>query len=144
VINGHPDKDGEKRIDLSAGERQRILMWIDLNVPYYGTSQSRQPGLRGCRQILPPDLDKVLAEIRTRRGIELPRAFYVRLDHPEKNPFLAIPLAKGDFKSTDDPDYQRILSCFAGVSQALEQRIDVDYRTVIQAQAGEHGDPPRH
>jgi hypothetical protein len=43
VINGHPDEKGEKRIDLTDDERLRILMWIDLNVPYYGTSQSRQP-----------------------------------------------------------------------------------------------------
>jgi hypothetical protein len=144
LISGHPDAKGRQRIKLSADEQQRVLMWIDLNVPYYGTSQSRQSELRGCRQILPPDLDKVLAEIGTRRGIELPRTFHVRLDHPEKNPFLAIPLAKGDFPSTDDPDYLRILDCFAGVSQALEKRIDVDYRTVIQAPASGCGEPPRH
>jgi hypothetical protein len=136
VINGHPDKDGEKRIDLSAGERQRILMWIDLNVPYYGTSQSRQPGLRGCRQIVPENLSAVLDEISTRRGIELPRTFFIRLDHPAKNPFLAVPLAKGDFTSTDDPDYLRILACFKSVPEALEERIDVDFRTVIQAGCG--------
>jgi Hydrazine synthase alpha subunit middle domain len=131
LISGHPDDKGRPRIKLSADEQLRMLMWIDLNVPYYGTSQSRQPELRGCRQILPPDLDKVLSEIGTRRGIELPRTFHVRLDHPEKNPFLAIPLAKGDFASTDDPDYQRILGCFAGVPEALEKRIDVDYRKVL-------------
>jgi mono/diheme cytochrome c family protein len=132
VITGHPDAKGNARIALTANERLRILMWIDLNVPFYGTSQSRQPALRGCRQILPPDLDPVLKEIASRRGITLPRTFYVRLDHPEKNPFLAIPLAKGEFASTSDPDYQRILACFQGVQDALKDRIDVDYRTVIQ------------
>lgn len=143
VIAGHPDDQGKPRIALDADERLRILLWIDLNVPYYGTSQSRQPTLRGCRQILPPDLDKVLAEISARRGIELPRTFHVRLDHPERNPFLAIPLAKGDFRSKDDPDYQRILACFAGVGQALEDRIDVDYRTVIQAAGNDRTAAPR-
>jgi hypothetical protein len=133
VISGHPDAKGVKRIDLSADERLRILLWIDLNVPFYGTSQSRQPDLRGCRRILPQGLDEVLNEIAARRHINLPRTFFVRLDHPEKNPFLTVPLAKGDFASPDDPDYRRILACFAGVQEALAQRNDVDYRKVIQA-----------
>jgi hypothetical protein len=137
VIHGHPDEKGEKRIDLSAAERQRILMWIDLNVPYYGTSQSRQPDLRGCRQIVPENLDAVLDEISKRRGFDLPRTFFIRLENPEKNPFLAIPLARGDFASTGDPDYQRIMECFKDVPAALEERIDVDYRKVIGAQCGE-------
>lgn len=133
VISGHPDAEGKNRLALSPAEKLTILMWIDLNVPFYGTSQSRQPGLRGCRQILPKDLDTVLEEIAARRGIELPRTFYVRLDHPAKNPFLAVPLAKGDFASADDPDYQRILACFQGLQEALAERNDVDFRTVIQA-----------
>jgi len=87
VISGHPDADGKRRLDLSADEKLRILMWIDLNVPFYGTSQSRQPELRGCRQILPKDLDAVLKEVAARRGITLPRTFYVRLEHPEKTRF---------------------------------------------------------
>jgi mono/diheme cytochrome c family protein len=132
VINGHPDAKGEKRINLSASERQRILMWIDLNVPYYGTSQSRQPDLRGCRQVVPENLNAMLDEISKRRGIELPRTFFIRLDHPEKNPFLATPLARGNFASKEDPDYQRILECFKDVPKALDQRIDVDFRKVIQ------------
>ena len=131
VIGGHPNAKGEKRVALSAGDLLKLLMWIDLNVPFYGTSQSRQPELRGCRQILPKDLDAVLKEVALRRGIELPRTFYVRLDHPEKNPFLAVPLAKGAFASVDDPDYRKILSCFDGVQDALAKRIDVNYRNVI-------------
>jgi hypothetical protein len=136
VVNGHPDEKGGKRINLSAAERQRILMWIDLNVPYYGTSQSRQPDLRGCRRIVPENLDAVLDEISKRRGFDLPRTFFIRLENPEKNPFLAIPLARGDFATTEDPDYQRILGCFKDVPGALEERIDVDFRKVIGAQCG--------
>ena len=131
VISGHPDADGENRIRLTPAERLKILMWIDLDVPFYGTSQSLQPDLRGCRKIVPPKLDETLKEVSARRGIELPTAFYVRLDHPERNPFLAVPLAKGQFTSKDDPDYQRILACFADVPALLEKRIDVDYRKVI-------------
>jgi hypothetical protein len=58
------------------------------------------------------------------------------LENPEKNPFLAIPLARGDFATTEDPDYQRILGCFKDVPGALEERIDVDFRKVIGAQCG--------
>jgi hypothetical protein len=137
VINGHPDAKGAKRIDLTDHERQRILMWIDLNVPYYGTSQSRQADLRGCRQIIPENLNALLDGIAMRRGFDLPRTFFIRLENPEKNPFLTIPLARGDFTSTEDPDYQRILACFKDVPAALEERIDVDYRKVISAQYGE-------
>jgi len=128
VIDGHPSADGAKRIHLTQDEQLRILMWIDLNVPFYGTSQSRQPDLRGCRQILPDNLDATIAEISQRRGFDLPRDFFVRLENPQHNPFLRIPLQRGDFSSTDDPDYQRILDCFKNVPAALEKRIDVDYR----------------
>jgi hypothetical protein len=90
-----------------------------------------QLDLPGCRRILPKDLDKTLKEISARRGFELPETFYVRLDHPEKNPFLAVPLAKGHFKSKEDPDYKRILACFEGVQEELKKRINVNYRDVI-------------
>ena len=136
VISGHPDENGVKRIDLTDNEQLRIMMWIDLNVPYYGTSQSRQPDLRGCRRILPENLDGVLDEISKRRGFGLPRTFFIRLENPQHNPFLAVPLARGDFASTEDPDYRRILECFRNVPEALEERIDVDYRKVISAGCG--------
>ncbi|MDR2863748.1 MAG: hypothetical protein LBV54_07765, partial [Puniceicoccales bacterium] len=110
VISGHPNTKGVPRVQLTPDERLRVLMWIDLNVPYYGTSQSLQPDLRGCRKIVPAVLEKTLKEISARRGFPLPRTFYVRLDNPEKNPFLAIPLEKGQFTSKTDPDYQRILA----------------------------------
>jgi hypothetical protein len=137
MINGHPDAKGVKRINLTDSDRLRIMMWIDLNVPYYGTSQSRQPNLRGCRQILPENLDAVLDEISKRRGFELPRTFFIRLENPQHNPFLSVPLAKGHFTSTKDPDYQRILDCFKDVPAALERRIDIDYRKVIGAKCVE-------
>ncbi|MDD2600642.1 MAG: hypothetical protein PHO37_15705 [Kiritimatiellae bacterium] len=131
LIAGHPNAKGEARIQLSKGDQLKILMWIDLNVPFYGTSQSQQPELRGCRKIYPPNLDSTLAEIEKKRGIKLPRTFYLRLDNPEKNIFLAEPLKEVVFKSADDPDYQRILSCFEGVQEQLKLRNYVDFRSVI-------------
>ncbi|MDR3228984.1 MAG: hypothetical protein LBT53_06195 [Puniceicoccales bacterium] len=136
VIAGHPDKHGKQRVALTPAERLRVLMWIDLNVPFYGTSQSLQPNLRGCRKVVPAQLDATLREIAARRKISLPRTFYTRLDNPDKNSFLALPLANGVFKSKDDPDYQRILGCFKTVPAALEKRVDVDFRKVTQATNG--------
>jgi hypothetical protein len=133
VVSGHPGTNGTQRVQLTADEKLRILMWIDVNVPFYGTSQSQQTNLPGCRRILPPKLDETLKEIAARRGFELPETFYVRLDHPEKNPFLAIPLAKKQFASKEDPDYKRILACFENVQEELAKRIEVDYRKVIES-----------
>jgi len=132
VVSGHPATNGTHRVKLTADEQLRILMWIDLNVPFYGTSQSLQTYLPGCRRVLPPKLDETLKEIATRRGFELPETFYVRLDHPEKNLFLSIPLRKGQFTSKDDPDYKSILACFGTVQEELAKRIEVDYRKVIE------------
>ena len=131
IISGHPNKEGKKRFQLSYNEKLRIMMWIDLNIPFYGTSQSQQPDLRGCRKIYPPNLDKTIKDVETKRGITLPRTFFVRLDNPEKNIFLADPLKQGVFKSKDDPDYQRILACFEGVQEQLKLRNYVDFRDVI-------------
>jgi hypothetical protein len=133
VVSGHPGTNGTQRVELTADEKLRILMWIDVNVPFYGTSQSQQTNLPGCRRILPAKLDETLKEIAARRGFELPETFYVRLDHPEKNPFLAIPLAKKQFSSKEDPDYKRILACFENVQEELAKRIEVDYRKVIES-----------
>ncbi|MDR1498049.1 MAG: hypothetical protein LBS59_06550 [Puniceicoccales bacterium] len=136
VISRHPDKNGTPRISLNADERLRIMMWIDLNVPFYGTSQSLQPELRGCRKIMPPNLDATLREIAKRRNIKLRRDFYIRLDNPHLNPFLLEPLQRGDFKTTADPDYQRIFALFKDIPSNLAKRIDTDYRTVTQAAIG--------
>jgi hypothetical protein len=37
VLSGHPDHNGQPLARLSRDETQRILTWIDLNVPFYGS-----------------------------------------------------------------------------------------------------------
>lgn len=39
VLSGHPDEDGKPQVDLSPENKQRIITWIDLNVPFYGSFQ---------------------------------------------------------------------------------------------------------
>ncbi len=142
VISGHKATNGTARINLSFAERQRVLMWIDLNVPFYGTSQSRQPLLQGCRRILPERLNALLDDVGKRRCVSchasgFQRGFFVRLESPALNRFLLAPLAKqadglglcgaGGFATTADPDYQAILRTFDGVGDKLKDRIDEDF-----------------
>ncbi|MBL7220966.1 MAG: hypothetical protein ISS69_12680 [Phycisphaerae bacterium] len=128
IRKGHPDKDGKKRVDVSAPEQERVFIWIDLNVPYYGTSSSNHYNLRGCRQMVPPNLNKVLAEVSKRRcaschkGNKIPRRPYIRITNVENSEFLLAPLAKSAggtekcgkaiFADKDDPDYKAILKTF--------------------------------
>ena len=37
ILSGHRDKDGKPRIEMDDASRRRIMLWMDLNVPYYGS-----------------------------------------------------------------------------------------------------------
>lgn len=142
VLSGHPDKDGKPRVKLDEASRRRVLSWIDLNVPYYGSSETAYPEKPGCRQILPENLEKVLADVAKRRCAEchkegkIPRREWVRITEPEFNPFLVAPLAKSAggsekcgravFATKDDPDYQAVLTTFAPVVEMLKKRPRMD------------------
>jgi hypothetical protein len=145
VRTGHPDSQGKPRVNLSAAERRRIYAWIDCNVPYYPTSASHDLSIPGCRQIYPPDLDRVLTEVAGRRCAachepgKIPRPFYTRIENPQDNAFLLAPLAReaggtdrcgqATFTSLDDQDYQAILQTFVVARQALEARPRLDVVT---------------
>jgi hypothetical protein len=165
IRNGHPDKAGVPRVRLSAAEKRRVFAWIDLNVPYYGTSDSFHRERVGCRQILPPDLEPVLNRVAEKRCVSchghrddgtpgLPRKEYVRITNPANNSFLMAPLAReaggneacGEavFASVDDPDYRAILDTFAHVGQLLSENPRMDMRPLegaAQCQACATGGP---
>ena len=124
IRSGHPDENGEKRFEMDDASRRKIFAWIDLNVPYYASSETSHPDILGCRRIYPPTLDAVLNEVGQRRCAEchaqgnaerrnwtyrtqnqfqypqedvdgiVPRRTWVRITDPELNPFLLAPLAK--------------------------------------------------
>jgi len=124
IRSGHPDEQGVKRFDMDDDSRRKVYAWIDLNVPYYASSETSHPEALGCRRIYPPTLDTVLNEIASRRCVEchdkgnvyrrdwtnrtqnqfqypqeheegtVPRRPWVRISEPELNPFLLAPLAK--------------------------------------------------
>jgi len=142
LFSGHPDQDGKPRHQIDDAGRRRILAWIDLNVPYYGTSETAYPDNQGCRRLVPAELDKVLGEVAARRCAEchtnakVPRREWTRITEPELNPFLVAPLAKAAggsekcgkavFQSKDDPDYQAILATFKPVEAMLKRTPRMD------------------
>jgi hypothetical protein len=138
LLAGHPDTNGAARVTLPAPELRRVFAWIDLNVPFYGTSETSHPEAVGCRRLYPPDLDQTLAEVASRRcaqchsGGNYPRPFWTRIANPQWNSFLLAPLARqaggsgrcGEavFRSRDDADYQAILRCFEPVLAQIRER----------------------
>ncbi|MBI5388014.1 MAG: discoidin domain-containing protein [Verrucomicrobia bacterium] len=142
LLSGHPETNGAPRLKMEAREIRRVLAWIDLNVPYYGTSETAYPEKRGCRQLLPDDLDKTLADVGQRRcagchdGGKFPRQFWTRIVNPHRNNFLLAPLAKEAggsgacgkpvFQDATDPDYQAILKTFEPITAMLRVRPRLD------------------
>jgi len=138
IVSGHPDEQGRPRVKMDRASRQRVLTWIDLNVPYYATSVSQSHDRPGCRRVYPPGLDWLLGEVAKRRCVschskngrpDIPRKRWVRVTNPHLNDFLLAPLAKraggtercgrAVFADTDDPDYQAILKTFDAAEELL-------------------------
>ena len=142
VLSDHPDENGDPKIELEDFERRRILAWIDLNVPYYGSSETAHPEAPGCRQMIPADLEKVLADVAARRcaachaGGNIPRRVWTRITSPQLNNFLLAPLAsaaggtercgKAVFQNTEDPDYQAVLATFSATLDLLSKTPRMD------------------
>jgi hypothetical protein len=141
IRTGHPDSDGKPRVDMPDDQRRRVYLWLDLNVPYYGTSSSNHKARLGSRRMLPLDLDSTLKEVAARRCVSchaggIPRKFYTRVAKPENNNFLLAPLSKeaggtqkcgpAVFSTKDDPDYRKILKTFEPIHELLKQRPRAD------------------
>jgi hypothetical protein len=137
ILAGHPDQDGRPRYQMDEASRRRVFAWIDLNVPYYGTSEAALPDRQGCRRLLPENLDKTLADVTKRRCAEchkngqVPRQIWVRVTNPQANSFLTAPLAKSAggteacgravFADARDPDYQAILKTFEPIAKLIQE-----------------------
>jgi len=139
--SGHPDKDGKAQVAVPDEDRRRVYLWMDLNIPYYGTSSSDHKAQLGSRRMMPLELDATLRDVGSRRCAEchkagIPRKFYTRVMNPEKNNFLLAPLAKEAggtgkcgkpiFSTTNDADYQKILRAFAPIHALLKERPRAD------------------
>jgi len=143
IRTGHRDKDGKPRVDVPDEDRRRVYLWLDLNIPYYGTSSSNHKARLGSRRMMPLKLDSTLNNVASRRcaGCHksgIPRKFYTRVMKPENNSFLLAPLAeeaggtqkcgKPVFLSTDDPDYRKILATFEPIHELLKRRPRADMK----------------
>ena len=133
VLTGHPDETGKPRVEVDPISQRRVFAWIDLNVPYYGTSESNNIDLVGCRQMVPGELDQVLTQVIAQRCgscHEPARPNYTRITNAENNSFLLAPLARAAggtercgkpiFASKDDPDYQAILRTFDALRPLIQ------------------------
>ena len=108
---------GHENVDLDPESRQRIIDWLDLNAPLYGTYSWNKDGWRQPD----PEGEKALREhIRRRFGDELagqPFAALVNVALPSESRILKAPLAldvggwgqikQGAWKTTRDPEYQQ-------------------------------------
>ncbi len=141
IQTGHPDEDGKPRFAMDDASRRRVMVWIDLNVPYYHTSVSNHYQRKGCRRMMPERLDAVLQDVASRRCASchpqgVPRKFYTRILKPQDNSFLLAPLANSAggtqscgepvFQSKDDPDYRAILATFEPIERLLAERPRMD------------------
>lgn len=121
------------KVDLDDESRRRIYTWIDSNVPYYGTYDSSYSGRPGSRFAWQGKSNLAVPVLEITRGgkqIALPvKAPDINLTHPEWSAVLLRNLArtaggqaeddKAIFKSTDDPDYRKILEQICGSAKGL-------------------------
>lgn len=141
ILAGHPDADGVARTHLSAEEMRRVFAWIDVNVPYYGTSDTHYPEATGSRRLWPESFESVMNRVATQRCNSChdpseKRTWYLRVEKPELNSFMLAPLAasaggteacgEAVFESVKDPDYRALMQTFEPVRQLLEQRPRLD------------------
>ncbi len=143
ILSGHPDKNGKPRVALTGDERTRVLTWIDLNVPYYGTYDMADERRPGGRRLYPKGLDKALQDVHKRRCASCHKGVagkgkWLRVTKPEQNAFLVAPLAKAAggrgackgevFASTGDPDYRMLLRAFEPIAESIKDhpRMDMD------------------
>lgn len=141
IHTGHPDENGNPRVDVPDADRRRVYLWLDLNVPYYGTSSSNHKARLGSRRMMPLQLETALKDVAARRCVNchengIPQEFYTRVENPQHNSFLLAPLSKeaggtqrcGEpvFQSTQDPDYQKILRTFDPIHRLLQERPRAD------------------
>ena len=150
IVAGHPDDKGRPRTRVDSASQRRVLAWIDLNVPYYGTFEMANPKAEGGRRIYPRELDALLADVARRRCLSchakgVPSRGFVRITNPELNDFLVAPLAKSAggrqscgeavFASRDDPDYRALLGLFAPAQRALAECPRMDMPDAKPAEA---------
>jgi len=130
LLDGHPDKQGKKRVHLDRDAFQRIVDWMDVNAQFYGDYsfnriETQPPSAEGEKALR--------AAIRQRFGSELaaqPLAALVNAAHPDESRILRAPLpeaaggweqiAQNPFTGTDDPGWQAMRTLVAACVTPLK------------------------
>ena len=118
-----------ERVVLDLESRQRIIDWLDLNAPFYGTYSWNKDEWRRPH---PQGEAALRAHIRQRFGDELagqPFAALVNVALPDESRILKAPLAiaaggwgqieQGGWKNSDDPDCQKLRGLVQAAIQPL-------------------------
>ncbi len=130
-----------KHVEVPPDAFRRIVTWIDLNAPYYGTYRYTRPGTTGGQELVSGKTRSALDDVFKRRCAschagDAQRARRVRIPGIERSPALAAPLAKESggagrcspavFGGKDDPDYRRMLEALTALRGELERNPRVD------------------
>ncbi len=152
IESGHGD------VDMDPESRRRLYVWIEANIPYYGTYEHTRPGTAGSRDAwVGPWIDQLTQRFNSRcsgchgqldRGHNR-HSTWVNLTHPEFSRLLNAPLAKSAgglelcrekagkqpvrFRDKDDPDYSAMLEWIAAGKERLEARPRMDMAGAIAA-----------
>ena len=132
LLDGHPDKDGKKRVELDRESLQRIVDWMDVNSQFYGDYS--------CNRIEwqppSPEGEKALREaIAKRFGAELAAQPYEALVNkalPSESRVLMAPLpvaaggwgqiSRGAYPGKNDPAWQGMLKLVEGSITPVQYR----------------------
>jgi len=133
--------DGHYGVALTPDERDRLVTWVDLNGPYYGTYELNWPDRYVGRDALPAlgSIQQTLSERNCARchSAGVGTDTQMNLTHPQWSAVLTSPLpreagglglcGKGNYAGPEDPAYQSILSVLTAAAEALraDPRMDM-------------------
>jgi len=133
-------QSGSRANALSADEWDRVVTWIDLNGPYYGTYEHERPERYVGRDALPA-CPQVLDALQKRNcgrchHAALGADYQMNLTHPEWSAVLTAPLPRaaggrglcgeGGYADKDDLTYQTIVSLLNAAAEELRVRPRMD------------------
>jgi hypothetical protein len=129
LLSGHPDKEGNARVELDPTSLTRMIHWMDLNAQFYGGYSWNKPA---WRKVSAEGETALRAYVRQTFGPELADqpldALINRADLAQSRILLA-PLAKNaggwgqitpSFTGTSEPRYRRLHELVEGVLEPLE------------------------
>ena len=122
LLDGHPDADGRKRVQLDAESWERIVTWLDLNCQQYGDYSFNRIEQRRILAGKEQELRQYLLEILPDLANQNARDFLVNVANPDESRVLMAPLAveaggwgqiqgadgKARFASVENPQYRKL------------------------------------